>query len=853
MSFLTVASPADNGLPRDVSSILLLKDLDKLLPVPQAIPAGTYAFTVSVAAQSRQDLTNPASGVYTAILGGIAFSLPKAGGNVTVNVPVTPGKAIRLQHVVNYDNIDMRSILDSLFGSAAVITVPSLASATAMELITPKIQTVSPTGGWTPSTASNVCSNPVNAIRAVIATVAQSALLIDNSSLATAGEGNITFARPNSYRIIAGYYSVTFSVNLNGYGGYVSLKIGDTIVFVADAGNVIYQWSPATISFDQDVDVLPMKLEGGIGSVVATITAASRTVSTGNLDSSLYATLAYPSTRYFRALQTTQNPNLGKIKRVRLAIEWFGNGIIPVNTCRVKWAGRVLGYLSAQSVGGGTLNRTITVDVISQGAAALPSQTISTTVSGGTAALNHNTLAQQQTVSSAVAPLNTGTGTYLARGWSASPTLNGWDSSLGSITVEFIYVAAAAVVGFDYTKATLKRANGTDILAIASTSGASSVATKTWKVTATINEMPTDIYWEAFSTNPSAATMVPASVNLKYNAKITQSAASLSNTPASGSSSPLPAQSLGNSGIAVNTSGGSITFTVPEAPRTTITEFDLPDVTEWDQMTGKTTEVELLASSPSVQLVQVQLVVDYDKVTYAVPANVTASARGLSGNPADIISFLSDKLDEDINARSLRTLRTWAENNNYMFARFVSSSSDAWQLRLFALNLCNAFLANTSAGMKVIRLLDLSTDITDIEEDDLLMPSTISWSERVETQITLRYAEDYAAGFGFLKTLEANDSNNVYCYRGKKANLVDTPIIIEAGFIRDDQVAALYLADYCRLYGQPSRILSIKIPYVYATLEEGDLIRYDNILYRINVCERRDIEIDITAYEVPPV
>lgn len=805
--------------PTDISAVNLVADVDVLLPVPASVSGTSKTFLVTVAAQPRQDLTNPAP-VYTASLGGVSFTLPKAGGVVTVpNVPITAGGAVRLVHQVNHPSINMRAALETLFGVGIGFDVPALSSASAMEILLPKIVSVEPQGGWSPAGAANICSNPTNAIRAVTANVTHSALGWD-SSIASAGNGNIIFARPNSERIVLGAYTVGYSVALNGYGGYVGVSIGGQLVYAADGGQIIYQWNQATISNDNDVDVLPVVVEGGGGVVVLAISSASRTVGTGNIDGSKYATLAYPSTRLFRAAQTDDNPQRGTIARARLALEWFGNGIIPDNTVRVSWAGRVLGYLAAQSLGAQTLNKNVSVDVTSPGAATINSSYVSTTVSGGTASLSHATVAQ----SANIAPVYYSAGggaTY--RSWSRAPKM---PSISGNITVTAVLANNDALYPSGPSSSgvvNLRRGDNSNIAQISLYSATPEhVATNQWAVTSTISEVPDNLFFDSLGGGLDVAIQ---SVSFSWNAYLTN-AVTQNNTPASGGTS-FPNGNLPVSGVALQTNNGNISLTIPDSPRTTVTLFDLPDVRQWGDLTGKVVEVEIMGACPSVQLIQAQLAVDYNAITHSVPGALTATVSGLSGNPADVLKHLALAAGEQIDTPAFNKFWTWCNANHYQFARRIADVTDALWLLAYAAEQAGVILSTTPNGIAPIRWFDMSELPAVIDPADLLEPASITWATRIDNEITLNYREDYANGGGFSRTLIANADNNADCRKSQAQIKEVRAITVEAGFIRDNITAANYLAYLAKRHAQPHRLLTLKLPFTYSDLSIGSLIDID--------------------------
>lgn len=817
---VTVTTPA-----RESVSAPTLNDLAISIVPPQSITSGTFAFTVDVASQMRQDITNPAP-VYTATLGGVSFAVPKAGGTVVVNVPVVAGVPVSLIHDLTHA-VDMDATLVSLFGET-LLDEEDKAEASAINLIVPQIRNVTVT--WSNASITGAALNPGNAIRYATPQSVQPATGWD-TSIATGGTGNIVFSRPSADRIINSYTTVNFTVNLNGHTGTVGLSIGGQNVYYAEGGNAQYNWSPCTIEGSEDVDLVPVELTGGTGIVTVTINSASRTVLTGNIDGGKYATLRHPSNTKFRAVQIDQMPPRGRFKKARLFVEWFMGGIkgAAVPDVKVSFGGKQRGSLNLVAPAGSTVNKTVTVDSASAGAVAIPSLYVPQAVSGAVGALAHSSIPQTAVISPIMINASAELGSTIQRGWAKCPKFQGLT---GNIVVRANFVAPTlADVTDGFLTAHIRRSDNTNIAALVNTASLTNIATSTYQVSVTIAEAPDHIFCERIF---SSGLVSLSSITFEWNASIASTSVTQTNNLTVGSQGGTGATNTGGPAVSVTLGNNAISVTVPDAPRTTVTEFALAEITDWSQLTGQVCEIEYTAgvSTLDINLVQVQIACDYEEANQTVVGGnnpLIATLHGSSGNPADVIGYLASVTGQMLDPIATRRLRTWCETKGYAFARRLSAPTDSLTLLTYAAEQSNVQLARRGNTIAPVRWFDMSSDVMTIPEEDCLQAAQIGWADRVETSITLNYREDVSGNSGFTRTRVANSSNNKHCRRGRAAIRFDNAVTIEAGWIRDDTTAALYLADTARRYGQPRRVLSLQLPHTYCALQEGDLIRFTRL------------------------
>ena len=176
----------------------------------------------------------------------------------------------------------------------------------------------------------------------------------------------------------------------------------------------------------------------------------------------------------------------------------------------------------------------------------------------------------------------------------------------------------------------------------------------------------------------------------------------------------------------------------------------------------------------------------------------------------------------------------------------------------YALDQVNAIAVQKDGRLAPIRRLDFASDITRINEAELLAPAGVSWAERMDNALTIRYAEDYATDAGYTRVVQATTADNLYCRRSVAAIKETRPVDIEAGFIRADAAASRMLTDLARWAALPRRVLTLPCSYAQ-TADEGDLIEYlslgadpgDGILARITGITTDGGWPTLTAEEIP--
>lgn len=749
------------------------------------------------------------------------------------NVYLAAGHAVSALNTIRCgDALIEGGVVDLAAATVTYASPPSVAVSASRFTLDMQLDAVA-----TPAAPYAQATNPDNAIRAVTGTYNQNAAL--PAGIDASAPGYIVFSRPPAGRVISGTYLVTFGVSVPpAQVGWLRATIAGQIVWAYEPGvGVAYNASPATLQFDDDVDQIEVRIETAQGFTSAAalgITAASRVVLTGNIDDANFATVA-PS-QALRVVQTTSNPDRGPIDSARLVVRWFASDA-ALGTATVKFDGKTLGALKLTPNSGTSVSKTIAVDSVTQGHAALPQQAISTVVGGGTASLSHSSIPQSVPVP--VSLINYGA--YI-RGYSKIPEMRGYTAG-SAVAVKIQYVVPNGS-SFDITLgpwANVRRADGTNILQVSSSNCGTPVlvASNTYEVTVTIYEQPYSVYWDGL-----VNTTVATAMFISWNGAFTSGAITQSNTPASGSSAPIPAQSLGNSGISVALANNVITVNVPAPPRVQDTVFPLP-YTGWADFTNTDVLITLDGGTASVMVMQALIQVEYDEITYAAAGvdgtPLTATVTGSSGNPADIIKALAEAAGETINSREYLALRNWFISHSYTFARRVADVTDALTLRTMAQEQAGVLAVPVQDRLRLVRWFDLSASPDIIGESGLLQPARIGWADRVENNVTLRYKQDYAANAGMTRVLQATPANNLRCAFGKTAlGGKVLPVEMEGGWLRSDSAAALYLDAATRRYAQPRRLISLSLPYLFADTEAGDLIEYNEVLYRITGFARPD-------------
>ena len=668
--------------------------------------------------------------------------------------------------------------------------------------------------------SGTTASNGINAIRAAIGSLSQSGT---PSGTATAdAPASIAFARPSdSNRIISGAYTVAFSVAVGTQVGAASVRIGPDIVWSYKPGiGVLFNASPAALIIDDDADQIPVTVEvetgGSTDQVVVTVTSAARVVVTGNLDEANFATLAPGKT--LRVSQTTANPDRGRIAAARLVVRWFATDS-SLGTASVSLAGQALGPLSLTPNTGASINKTVSVDAVTQGAAALPTTAISTTAT--------------KTDSNVSTSINVPIG-----------------YTIGDINVNrFIFLfpldiniaLPPGVVAGTYAFTLTLNKQGNSALSAQSTYYVGSAgqilntstppATLVFSVPLTDNQSTLRIR----HTQDIGFTWPNDWINSQMHATIAMVSASIITRPTaaalsvSASSSPIAAQQLSNAGIGVTLGNNAISLTVPAPPRVVNTVFDLPAYRAWSDFGDGTTplvaEIALSGGTASLCVVETWLQVEYDELVRKPAEQITATVTGRDGNPAAVLQRLANASGQALDLDAYHRLSDWCDANDFVFARRLSEPTDALTLLGFAAEQANVLLAEVGEGIAPVRWSDLSGDVVTLSETDLLAPARIGWADRVETAITLRYAESYASDSGFARVAQATAANTAACRRGEEAIAETRRVDIDAGWIRDDVTAAQSLADLAARVARPRRVLTLECPYSITALP-GDLIEY---------------------------
>ncbi len=833
---------------------LIVGEVDVCPLLAVRLPAATRLAADALPGEGQLDVEDAAnlaeSG--TVMVDGIAYAYDakSSEGNTLLGVTVTGSHRQGTAVVTSGDTVFLAAghacaAMDDLRAAGAPITggTADLAAATvtfaAPPLVVERSERFSLIAQFDQVGSGTTAQNAINAIRAVTGTVEQTATILPSGVTAATANAGIQFARPAG-RIVLGAYTVAFSVAIGSQIGWARVRIGQEVVWMMEPpADVVYSWSPATITFDDDSDIIPVVVEvadgGSDNQVAVTITSATRTVSLGNLDDANFATLKGPSNLLWRADQTDALPERGPIAKARLWVRWFANGTTDLPNAAVSFAGRALGSLAQTQLSNATLSQTISVDVTSQGAASLPQQNISTVISGGTASLSHQVQAMQAASTNPFRYLSDRSAAaytslmYLGECIVLAPKMLGWlAGASGAITVtidvqvNYLPPGLPALTNHNCEIQLLTAAYGVIASRNTLASGAAFavVAGNTYRHTFTITDAPAYI---AFGGNRYDY-VTPLSVGFAWNGYVTSGAVSQDNTPASGGSDPIPAQSLGHSGTSVSTSNGAINFTVPAPPRVVDQFFDLSWVRGWPDLTAQA-EVAYTSGGPDLCLVQVALVVDYDARVLARAESLTARVSGVSGNPADVISLLAAASGQTCDAPALARLAAWADAAGYRYARRLADPTDALTLLQYALDQANAIGADRGGSLAPVRRLDVATDITRITESELLEPAAIGWAERTDNNITVRYAEDYATGSGFARVVQATADNHLYCRRSVAAIKETRAITIEAGFVRGDATAARLADDLAQWAALPRRVLRLACTYAQTALA-GDLIEF---------------------------
>ena len=745
--------------------------------------------------------------------------------------------------------------------------------------------------------AGNTATNGGNAINYVSGPVTQQATTKPTGVTASA---NIAFARPTSGRIISGVYQVSFSVTYAGQQGWARVMVGNQIVWAYQSGvGVLYNTNPATVIFDSDTDVLPVSVEvepGKTNHISVNITLASRLIYTGSLDDSDYATITPGQS--LKVTQTDSLPDRGRIAKSQLHVRWFASDAVLGN-CAVSFAGTSLGKLAiTPSNPGQKLDKTIAVDTVQAGSATLPAQTISTSITGGTASLNHQSVAQSASVSPKLGLYNPGVPDAMK--FIGAGLCPEFGSLQGSITVEVMidtldadrftaYVDVPAMddprvlpieitfynqdgtatgekIGFfktalNFTTDYTNNYAGTTITQVA--------ASNIWRMTGNLTKKPYSykVAISAWRFPTVKVGGVPTSyaysvwsnigeIKFSWNGKPTEAALSLTNTPAGGGTSHSlttdKVMNVAGMNVAISQQAGRVTLEVPAPPRVVDTLFDLPSYTSWADFTNKTAEITLSGTGASVMVLLVELLIEYDEISYRAAINdMTATVVGSSGNPADVAKTMLELSGETVNADFYRTAFNYFSGAGYAFARRIASQTEALRVLTGALEQSHMMVADADGEKRLVRLLDESGELHAVTESDCIDPIRYQWLTRTENDITIAYREDYAGGSGFTRIIKRSAANNADCAFSAEKLARVYPVAIDAGSIRDDATAAFYADGYAKLYATPRRRIDLALPFTFNAINAGDLLDHDTALWRVMSVNDDGGWLNITADEVP--
>jgi hypothetical protein len=618
---------------------------------------------------------------------------------------------------------------------------------------------------------------------------------------------------------------VQFSVAVGTQVGWARVRIGNDIVWSYDPGvGVLYTWSPCAITQDDDTDLLPVVVEvadgGSTDQVTVTIVTASRAVVTGNLDEANYSTIA-PG----QALKVTQSdtpPDRGRIAKSRLVVRWFATDA-AMGTTAVKFGGATLGKLALTPNSGASINKTVSVNSVTQGAASLPQTSISTSVT--------------KTDSVIGVPVNATVGYTIARSDPSSALY----ALAFPVDVEVALPPGVQAGTYTFTlqlqAATLNPGSYASTYFMVGSAGQNlNTGTPTslsFSVPITAGQQSLRIrHYNTASLVPSQWLQLAYAPTIKYlsgsvNCKPTEAAVSVS-----GSSSPIAAASLANAGIDVSLTNNQIQMTVPAPPRVVDTVFDLPSYTEWSQLAAKTAEITLTGTGASVCVVETYLQIEFDEIAYAPAENLTATVTGLDGNPASVIALLAAASDETLDVAARVRLYDWCAANSLAFARRLADPTDARTLLHYAADQAGVLLARQADRLAPVRWMDLAGHITVITDDDLMEPARLGWADRVENAITLRYAEDYAGDSGFTRVAQATATTTTACRRSVADLLATLPVEIDGGWLRTTAAASVALGQHVARHARPRRVAALDLPFGIE-LEQGSLIDYAESVWRV--------------------
>lgn len=706
---------------------------------------------------------------------------------------------------------------------------------------------------------SSTAINTINAIQAATGVEIQSAtsLPVDITDQAP---GEIEFAVPvpqgGTNRIISAAYTVEFDVDILGgipQLGKTIVTIGGKVAWVWDGGQVVYDASPITVINDRDVNQLPVRVElDGAQSLAFTvdITAASRTVVLGNLDQAAYATLRKPSNTEFIVNQTTDNPNRGRIERARLVVEHF-SATQSLDQVDVIWDGSTIGQLSADNLAsGGQSVHTIDIDTISSGTAEL----ISTSID------NALTSAFSRVDNAISIPINVPIA-YTVRRFFGNPTFT------YVYALETTIALPENIVGGTYifTISSNSAAGGVNNTSQAELEGVAfspNGSSQNVSVTLADDQTSMTLVHDADLTIPTGefpTNLFPTirSITGTVQSRTTENAIDITGEQPTGSIAVMDGTStVAGVESAANVDGtgtGALTVTIPTPPRTVINTFDLPGIENWPDLTNKQLEFEYAGSdTEDVNIVRAFVAVEFERVIKTPAKKIIASVTGKSGNAADVLKDLIELNGQTVNSSSYTSFQSWCITNSFNFGRIIDSQQEVSGLLNNAAIQANIQLAETESGLAMIRRLDDSTVVTDINDADLFEPATISWSstDDIENDITVNYRKIDGE---FTESLIINQDTPNAIAALSVTNLNDTrKIEFDAGWVAEATSAGIFADDYVKLMAPMRRFISFSLPYSFSRLEQGDLVRYvpADLTARIQSISNEDGWINLTAEEI---
>lgn len=776
--------------------------------------------------------------------------------------------------------------------------------------------------------SGSTCSLPTNAIQAIISDYSNVSPSAYPVAITRDAPGEIVWSRPaDGNRIVRGYYTVSFSISGTGTQiGRAEVQIGNDVAYVWQPGvGVLYNNSGGTFELHEDTDRLPITVtveENGNAALAVGITTAVRRVLTGNLDQANYATIAPGQT--LAVQQTDTPPDRGSIDKAWVIARWFATNS-NVGSVPVVFDGRSLGDLKQTVQASQTLNETLSIDKISTGSVSVAGGTVSASVSGGSASLNHNLIARREVITptfsvvgvtsqtrsgnttatvagvyfSATSGIETnmlvegpgiGAGAYVTSviggtGVSISskcamnttgetftfrpnplsstrrfqgkvPEMTGYSNG-NAILVTTIITAPSTPSGILTVE--FRNSGGGTFASISTMANSwTNVGTNTWQNTTYIYQKPDSVVVTDLATQQDVQ-----SISFDYNATLTSSAVSQNWTAASASTSSTlasqtPTVSGANPGFITGYDGSTplfsssktLSITVPSPPRVSESWLPLSWVRQWSQLANKGMSIAVVNGSASICIIETFVAVEYDMIARQAAESLTASVTGLSGNPADVITYLAGKSGETLQAASVARYRDWCAGAGLMFGRRVAKTSDTLQLLAFALEQGGADIFDRGSEKHLQRLADISSFAVRIAETDWIDAPRIGWADRVENDLTLKYRETESDGFA--EVLQATAGNNIDCAASVRAVLETRSVTIEGGWLRDDAAASLALSDIARRVSPLRRTLSGSLPCTFTTeIESGGLIEYADALWRISAIADDAGWPQITAEELP--